>query len=72
MWRNVFWVAAIGLIVAYLFFWMLGAFHVSDAWWLTGLVIVLAVAWILESLRHRGRPEDRDPRLTHARERRGF
>ena len=73
MWRAVFWVAALGLIAAYLFFWILGAFHVADAVWLTVLVVLLAVAWVVHAvLDARHGDVGRDPRLVHARERRGF
>jgi uncharacterized membrane protein YdjX (TVP38/TMEM64 family) len=72
MWRNTFWVAALGLIVAYLFFLVLGAFSIGDAVWLTTLVVLLAAGWVVQSVLDRRREESRDPRLVHARERRGF
>ena len=73
MWRNAFWVAALGLIAAYLFFLVLGAFSVGDALWLTGLVAVLAVAWAAHAWLDSRRVHDlRDPRMVSARERRGF
>ena len=73
MWRIVFWVAALGIIATYAFFFALGAFSFDDSLWLTGLVIFLAVAWIVHSLLERKRVSDlRDQRLVHARERRGF
>jgi hypothetical protein len=73
MWRIVFWVSALGLIVVYAFFFALGAFTFTDSLVLSGLVIVLALAWILHSVLERRRGQDgRDPRLVHARERRGF
>lgn len=73
MWRNAFWVAALGIIAAYLFFFALGAFSFTDSLVLSGLVIVLAVMWIIHSvLDSRRIAETRDPRLVHARERRGF
>ena len=73
MWRAVFWVSALGLIAAYLFFWILGAFELGDALWLTVLVVALCLAWIVHAaLNARHRDDERDPRLVHARERRGF
>ena len=73
MWRNAFWVAALGLIAAYLFFLALGAFAIDDALWLTLLVALLAVAWGLHLwLESRRKADLRDPRLVSARERRGF
>ena len=73
MWRNAFWVAALGIIAAYLFFFTLGAFSFTDSLILSGLVIALAALWILHSVLESRRKTDlRDPRLVHARERRGF
>jgi hypothetical protein len=73
MWRAVFWVAALGVIAAYLFFWILGAFHIGDAVWLTVLVLLLAAAWVVHAVLGARHADDlRDPRLVHARERRGF
>ena len=74
MFRNVFWVAALGIIAAYLFFFTLGAFSFTDSIVLSLLVIGLAALWVVHSVleaRHRDH-EHRDPRLVHARERRGF
>jgi hypothetical protein len=71
--RIAFWVAALGIIATYLFFFALGAFSFTDSLVLSGMVIVLAVAWVVHSLIERRRGSDvRDPRLVHARERRGF
>ena len=73
MWRIVFWVTALGIIVTYAFFLVLGAFSFDDSMVLSGLVIVLAVAWIVHTALESRRAKDgRDPRLVHARERRGF
>ena len=75
MWRVVFWVVALGIIATYAFFFVLGAFGFGDSVYLSGLVIVLAVAWLVHSwleARHRRAADLRDPRLVHARERRGF
>ena len=75
MWRIAFWVAALGIIATYAFFLVLGAFSFTDSIVLSGLVIVLAVAWIAHGWignRKRRAADLRDPRLVHARERRGF
>ena len=73
MLRNAFWVTALGLIAAYLFFFALGAFSFTDSLVLSGLVIVLAIMWIVHSVLEGRREHDgRDQRLVHARERRGF
>ena len=75
MLRIVFWVAALGIIATYVFFFALGAFSFTDSIILSGLVIVLAVAWLLHGwleARNRHASDLRDQRLVHARERRGF
>jgi hypothetical protein len=73
MWRNAFWVAALGIIAAYLFFFVLGAFSFDDSLVLSGLVIALAIMWMIHGyVNSRRRSELRDPSLVHARERRGF
>jgi high-affinity Fe2+/Pb2+ permease len=73
MWRNAFWVTALGIIAAYLFFFALGAFSFTDSLVLSSLVVLLAVMWVVHGvLDARRERELRDPRLVHARERRGF
>jgi TRAP-type C4-dicarboxylate transport system permease large subunit len=71
---DAFWALAIGVIAAYAFFAALGAFSPGDVLGVTiavGILLGLFVlrAWIAK--RH-GPVHDKDPRLTHARERRGF
>jgi Flp pilus assembly protein TadB len=70
---DMFWVLAIGVIAAYAFFAALGAFSPGDVWGVTIAVGVLLLLWIARAALsgHRARM-DRDPRLVHARERRGF
>ena len=71
--RNVFWVLALGIIAAYLFFFALGAFDALDVLPVSLVVLALTVAWIVHALLQGRHPEDfRDPRLIRARERRGF
>ena len=71
--RNALWVAALGIIAAYLFFLALGAFSFTDSMVLSVLVIVLALLWIGRGIVNTRRVQElRDPRLVHARERRGF
>jgi heme exporter protein D len=73
MWRNAFWVAALGVISAYLFFFALGAFSFDEVLPVSLVVIALAALWVLHAyLQHRHGVNERDPRLVHARERRGF
>jgi hypothetical protein len=71
--RETFWVFALGAILAYLFFMLLGAFDPGDATGMTVAVAVLAVLWVLHAWAGRRRAgEHRDPRVVEARERRGF
>jgi hypothetical protein len=71
--REAFWVIALGLIACCAFFVVLGAWHPGDAIGVSIAVGVLVVLWIVHAWAqgHR-RSEGRDPRLTAARERRGF
>jgi membrane protein implicated in regulation of membrane protease activity len=70
---DAFWVLAIGLIAAYAFFAALGAFSPGDVLGLTIAVVLLVALWIARAFTSTRRARtDKDPRLTHARERRGF
>ena len=70
---DAFWVLAIGVIAAYAFFAALGAFSPGDSLGVTIAVAVLLALWIARAfLIRRSQRLDRDPRLVHARERRGF
>jgi TRAP-type C4-dicarboxylate transport system permease large subunit len=70
---DAFWVLAIGVIAAYAFFAALGAFSPGDVVGVTAAVGILLALWILRAvLTARGARSAKDPRLTHARERRGF
>jgi membrane protein implicated in regulation of membrane protease activity len=71
--REAFWVIALGLIACYAFFVALGAYSPGDVAGVTIAVGVLVVLWLAHAWAegHR-RGERRDPRLTAARERRGF
>jgi steroid 5-alpha reductase family enzyme len=70
---DAFWVLAMGVIAAYAFFAALGAFSPADVRGVTIGVAVLLMLWIVRVLlaRHAA-AASRDPRLVHARERRGF
>jgi fatty acid desaturase len=71
--REAFWVIALGVIAAYAFFVVLGAWHPGDVVRVSIAVAVLVVLWIAHAWAQSHRPsEGRDPRLTAARERRGF
>ena len=71
--RQAFWVIALGLVAVYVFFLLLGAIKPGDVAALSIGVGILVALWLLRSWawnrRHR---DERDPRLAHARERRGF
>ena len=70
--RETFWVFALGAILAYVFFMVLGAFNPGDAVGVSIAIGILIVLWILHAWAGRRRASDRrDPRLTEARERRG-
>jgi hypothetical protein len=71
--RETFWVVALGAILAYLFFMVLGAFDPGDAVGVSIAIGILVVLWIVHAWAGRRRANDRrDPRLVEARERRGF
>jgi len=73
MLRNVFWVASLGVIGTYLFFFALGAFAVDEVLPLTIAVGVLIALWALHAFLAARHPHTtRDPRLIQGRERRGF
>jgi TRAP-type C4-dicarboxylate transport system permease large subunit len=71
---DAFWALAIGVIAAYAFFAALGAFSPGDVLGVTIAVGALLGLFVLRALigRRAGPAHDRDPRLVHARERRGF
>jgi steroid 5-alpha reductase family enzyme len=70
---DMFWVLAIGVIAAYAFFAALGAFSPGDVIGVTIAVGVLLLLWVARALiSARRATQARDPRLVHARERRGF
>ena len=69
--RNFFWALALCVIAAYMFFHSLGAFAVDEVVVLSIVVGVLVQLWVVHAALQ-ARNHDRDPRLVHARERRGF
>jgi uncharacterized membrane protein (DUF485 family) len=69
---DAFWVLAMGFIAAYAFFAALGAFSPGDVVGVTVAVGILTGLWVLRAVLARRAGEERDPRLVHARERRGF
>jgi hypothetical protein len=71
--RDGFWVIALGAIACYAFFVALGAIKPGQVAGVSIAVGVLFALWLARawSLSHLARIE-RDPRLAHARERRGF
>ena len=70
--RDLFWIGALGVLLIFGFFLVLGALKPAEVLGLTVAVLVLAAMWVVHAWlqsRHRG---EKDPRLVHARERRGF
>jgi hypothetical protein len=72
MLRNAFWVVSLLVLGVYAFFVALGAWDPGEVLALTIVMGVLAALWAAHLWLVRRRPERRDPRLVHARERRGF
>jgi uncharacterized membrane protein YhaH (DUF805 family) len=70
--REAFWVIALAVIAAYLFFMVLGAFDPGDAVGVSIGVAALVLLWILHAWAGRRHSDERDPRIVAARERRGF
>jgi fatty acid desaturase len=71
--REAFWVIALGLIACYALFVALGAYAPGDVAGVSIAVGVLVVLWLAHGWAESHRSsEGRDPRLTAARERRGF
>ncbi len=71
--RNLFWVLALGVIGAYLFFFALGAFSFDEVLPISIVVGALLVLWIIHAwLQKRHDDGKLDPLLMQARERRGF
>lgn len=70
--REGFWILTLGVLVCFAFFAALGAFSFGDSATVTIAIAALAAIWVGHVwLTGRG-GDDRDPRLMHDRERRGF
>ena len=70
--RAAFWTAALGIIAAYLFFLVLGAYSVADVEVVSVVVGVLLLLWIAHGLSLRRHAGERAPLVRSPRERRGF
>jgi uncharacterized membrane protein YhaH (DUF805 family) len=70
--RETFWILALAVIALFAFFAALGAFSPLDVLWVTILVAVLCVLWVVHAVLEDRRRDRRDPALIRARERRGF
>lgn len=71
--RSAFWVASLGVIGMYLFFFALGAFTFDEVLPVTVVVAILVALWAVHAyLQSRSPHQLRDPRLIRSRERRGF
>lgn len=74
---DFFWIAAIGAVVLYVFFAVLGAFSPAEVWVVTGIVAVLLVLTAIHFVHlrrelHRQGPNEARRKLNAMRERRGF
>ena len=70
--RAAFWTLALGIIAAYLFFLVLGAYSIGDVAVVSVVVGLLLVAWVAHGLALRRHAGERDVFVRGARERRGF
>lgn len=69
---EAFWVLALAVIALFAFFVALGAFAPADVIWVTVVVGLLCVLWIVHAWLEGRRGDARDPATVRARERRGF
>lgn len=74
---SLFWAAAIGVVVLYVFFSVLGAFDPSEVWAVTIAVALLVVLIVIHLIRQRNQLGQEGPNaarreLNSWRERRGF
>jgi len=70
--RDLFWIMALGVLLVFGFFVALGALKPSEVKWPTIGVAALGVLWIVHAWLESRHGAAKDPRLVHARERRGF
>ena len=70
--RDLFWVLALGVLLVFGFFLALGAVHPGEMKWPTIGVVSLGVLWVVHAWLQSRAATAKDPRLIHARERRGF
>ena len=70
--RDLFWIAALGVLLVFGFFLVLGALKPSEVAGLSLAVLGLAVLWVVHAWLQARHAVGRDPRIIRARERRGF
>ncbi len=70
--REAFWVAVISLVATYAFFMVIGSIAPSTAAVATLIAGILLVAYVVHAWYAVRHTDQRDPRLTRSRERRGF
>ena len=70
--RDLYWIAALGVLLVFGFFLMLGALKPGEVAGLSIAVLALAVLWVVHAWLQGRHNEGRDPRIVQARERRGF
>ena len=70
--RELFWILALGTLLVFGFFTLLGALDPAEVAGLTAGVCVLAALWVVHAYLARRASDAHDERLIRARERRGF
>jgi uncharacterized membrane protein len=70
--RELFWILALGALMVFAFFLLLGALDPAEVAGLTIGVCVLAALWVVHAWLGRRSASEHDERLIRARERRGF
>jgi hypothetical protein len=71
--RETFWIFALAAIAFFAFFYMLGAFSISEVWKPTIVIAILSAMWIGHAVReHRLGGEANSQALRRIRERRGY
>jgi len=70
--RDLFWIGALGVLMVFGFFLVLGALKPAEVAGLTAGVVALGALWVVHAFLQARQAGLRDERLVRARERRGF
>jgi hypothetical protein len=70
--RDLFWIGALGVLLVFGFFLVLGALDPAEVAGLTAGVLALGLLWVVHAWLQSRNANARDPRIVRARERRGF